>query len=131
MTMKLIEYTDETPPRKRACINCGLRDLWALGADADTTGITSGIVIRGTSGASTGARTGERRESQGVRCGGGLMEQLKPCPFCGGNAKMMCVECMYFHIYWARCTECNAEIKAPETDVKQAIDAWNRRANDE
>lgn len=65
MTMKLIEYTDETPPRKRACINCGLRDLWALGADADTTGITSGIVIRGTSGASTGARTGERRERSG------------------------------------------------------------------
>lgn len=59
------------------------------------------------------------------------MEQLKPCPFCGGNAKIMRAECIYFHIYWARCTECNAEINAPETDVKQAIDAWNRRANDE
>lgn len=30
--MKLIEYTDDTPPRKRACINCGLRDLWGAGS---------------------------------------------------------------------------------------------------
>ena len=30
--MKLIEYTDDTSPRKRACINCGHRDLWGAGS---------------------------------------------------------------------------------------------------
>lgn len=43
---------------------------------------------------------------------------------------MMRTEFNYFYVYWVRCTECNAEINALETDVKQAINAWNRRTND-
>ena len=30
--VKIIEYTDSEPSRKRACINCGLRDLWGYGS---------------------------------------------------------------------------------------------------
>lgn len=28
----IVAYYDETPPRNRACINCGLRDLWDAGS---------------------------------------------------------------------------------------------------
>ena len=29
---RIIAYTEETLPRKRACINCGRRDLWGAGS---------------------------------------------------------------------------------------------------
>ena len=58
-----------------------------------------------------------------------MMNKLKPCPFCGGNANT-------YHNpftvaeHYVSCNNCNAK-----TDVyfkkKQAIEAWNRRANDE
>lgn len=41
---KLIEYTDDTPPRKRACINCGLRDLWGAGSRCGHDGHYIGYV---------------------------------------------------------------------------------------
>lgn len=30
--INVIEYTDDTLPRKRACINCGRRSLWSAGS---------------------------------------------------------------------------------------------------
>lgn len=32
MGMKIVEYHDDEPPRRRACINCGLRDLLGAGS---------------------------------------------------------------------------------------------------
>ena len=67
------------------------------------------------------------------------MRELKPCPFCGGNAVIIA----YSHDpdiedwYIARCLECFAEIKCckdkdgrivPFTSREKAIKAWNYRA---
>lgn len=52
-----------------------------------------------------------------------MNEELKPCPFCGGNN--LSVEGITF--YWVECTDCNASIAGNETK-EEAVEAWNRRA---
>ena len=48
--------------------------------------------------------------------------ELKPCPFCGGEAVGMCGGVQQY----VRCYCCNTE--GPTCDTKQeAIEAWNRR----
>jgi len=59
------------------------------------------------------------------------MEELKPCPFCGGKAKMMYAyrgydEMMYAYQCWARCKKCGAEM-AGAMLKSNAIKRWNRR----
>ena len=54
------------------------------------------------------------------------MDELKPCPFCGGKAKL---EDMGFphHVF---CTKCSARITGQgfaEDGEKDAILKWNRR----
>lgn len=60
------------------------------------------------------------------------MAELKPCPFCGGEA-----EYIYEMPYNAvECTKCNALGKTIVDSYEQqdgkaeAIEAWNRRAED-
>lgn len=53
--------------------------------------------------------------------------ELKPCPFCGGEAKTggyaIAVEG-----YWVSCTTCGVYVDGyPTTTV--AVDAWNQRAH--
>lgn len=61
------------------------------------------------------------------------MSELKLCPFCGGNAKYR-YSMPYNAVY---CTKCGAWGKTvcdsyEQTDgKKEAVDAWNRRVNDE
>ena len=55
------------------------------------------------------------------------MDELKPCPFCGGEAKVMD---MGFP-YWVYCTKCYAKVHGGTLDEKDSIEAWNRRARDE
>lgn len=52
------------------------------------------------------------------------MEKLKPCPFCGGEAKIM--KMGYPH--WVYCCECGAKVHGRTNDEKDSIKAWNRRA---
>ena len=62
------------------------------------------------------------------------MAELKPCPFCGGIP----TDPFYYdpydgyqgdlHSYIIRCTNCRAEIE--KRTEEQAIEAWNRRAED-
>jgi Lar family restriction alleviation protein len=51
------------------------------------------------------------------------MEELKRCPFCGGEA----IEVRASESYWVRCSDCDAEIALCDSR-SDAIAAWNRRA---
>lgn len=53
--------------------------------------------------------------------------KLKPCPFCGGEAKIIGA---IGAVFWARCTECGAETQS-ELSEQQAAELWNGRANNE
>ena len=53
------------------------------------------------------------------------MSELKPCPFCGGEAELMVGK--YYGTKWVECKTCHAESDAFDTRA-EAIDAWNRRA---
>lgn len=66
------------------------------------------------------------------------MEELKPCPFCGGDAY---VAQNYLGQKYVRCPECGATMWGKDTDdwriathgekkaEKMAVEAWNRRAD--
>ena len=55
-----------------------------------------------------------------------MMEQLKPCPFCGGKAKVI----LFMRNYGVACTKCLGGIVPHHEQTKhEAIKAWNRRAD--
>ena len=68
------------------------------------------------------------------------MAELKRCPFCGGEAKM--VHVMYTDVWYVHCSECLADIgsrsQAWDTSrgklffesSEEAAEAWNRRISD-
>lgn len=53
-----------------------------------------------------------------------MSEELKPCPFCGGEAEMRLYDCEYF----AQCIECFSSTAADHQTEEDAASAWNRRA---
>jgi Lar family restriction alleviation protein len=64
------------------------------------------------------------------------MEELKPCPFCGGKARIRKLQKL---VYAVRCTDCGATSTSfgvkPWHDTVfiaqgQAIEAWNRRTHE-
>lgn len=57
-------------------------------------------------------------------------EQLKPCPFCGGEELRSGDTKFHFGTdIFIRCTNCGAKIQiAEEFGDKKLIDSWNRRA---
>lgn len=54
------------------------------------------------------------------------MNELKPCPFCGGEAELT----RYINAYAVQCRECLA-IPFEYGDESLAIEAWNTRADDQ
>ena len=70
-----------------------------------------------------------------------MAEGLKPCPFCGGEAKIWKCEPRIHryrdHVYCVYCGNCELLFGYDEdyggifTTEDEAIEAWNRRANDE
>lgn len=73
-----------------------------------------------------------------------MMEKLKPCPFCGGGARVTDDVCVIPVIdengayvdaefeelpVFVHCTVCGAETYGYET-AEEAIEAWNRRVSD-
>ena len=52
--------------------------------------------------------------------------KLKPCPFCGGEAKIV----KSYYTIWAKCICCGAKSRCEENEEK-AAEAWNRRAGSE
>lgn len=55
------------------------------------------------------------------------MIDLKPCPFCGGEARMESVD---LGVFWVECKNCYAETICADTEDEAAA-AWNRRVTDE
>ena len=59
------------------------------------------------------------------------MSELKPCPFCGGEADHIDTWDCKQRVF---CTECGAKIERKhwfekDSDEFQAFNAWNRRVN--
>lgn len=55
-----------------------------------------------------------------------MMDELKPCPFCGGEAYLESV----FDWVCVECNGCKVSTKAYE-DPKEAEEVWNRRVGDD
>ena len=58
--------------------------------------------------------------------------ELKPCPFCGGEARV----CDNEQTVFVRCKECSCQAQEITANTKYcawdlAVDSWNRRVNDE
>lgn len=51
-----------------------------------------------------------------------VMRELKPCPFCGGNAKLFTDG-----ITTIMCIDCNITVSNFERSVIKLTDQWNRR----
>ena len=60
-----------------------------------------------------------------------MNEELKPCPFCGGNKVALTTFVSEFCIntYQVICCDCNC-CGAPKRSEEKAIETWNRRATD-
>ena len=50
-----------------------------------------------------------------------MVTELKTCPFCGGEAEILGIQCI-----WVHCTSCLAETLSFDSE-EEAIKAWNRR----
>ena len=55
------------------------------------------------------------------------MAELKPCPFCGGEAKYMNITEGIFISRFVTCTKCGIETKRNYFRRGEAIKAWNTR----
>lgn len=61
---------------------------------------------------------------------GWTMSELKPCPFCGGEAEMLTAESMHGgNLYGVMCNCCACRTDVFDNEA-EAIEAWNTRADD-
>ena len=74
-----------------------------------------------------------------------MSEELKPCPFCGGEAVIKAVNRNYGLTIWCQYLKCDARTEGycPDTNNEdatidniencknRALEQWNRRVNDE
>ena len=58
-----------------------------------------------------------------------MSEELKPCPFCGGEAKVWHCSDLDIRNYLVICEDCGACTKYTDSE-DLCIEAWNRRVND-
>ncbi len=65
------------------------------------------------------------------------MIELKPCPFCGGEAEMVTTVLCHMSMAYVKCKECDAKAQTfgdrshDGSYIFSAIEAWNRRVQDE
>ena len=61
-----------------------------------------------------------------------MSEELKPCPFCGGEARIDSTPYgSKVRIYWVLCEDCGAEDGSILDSQKEAKKSWNTRADTE
>lgn len=65
-----------------------------------------------------------------------MPNELKPCPFCGGEAKLVThsfwnerTQAHTDHTYSVKCSKCFAETYQFYNEKTNAIDIWNRRTD--
>lgn len=56
-----------------------------------------------------------------------MIEELKPCPFCGGNAQEGFDD--FHHGGHVKCVECGVTGPVWSNDTQDAINAWNKRTS--
>lgn len=54
--------------------------------------------------------------------------ELLPCPFCGNPANIVSFRVFTAMCFYVKCSKCGAEINRPVASKKEALEAWNRRA---
>ncbi len=64
-----------------------------------------------------------------------MTQELKPCPFCGGEAELMTGNVRGKRYAWCECLQCGVATLGyyngtEDERIKQARDMWNRRADD-
>jgi Lar family restriction alleviation protein len=52
--------------------------------------------------------------------------ELKPCPFCGGEARIIDLEDPEYKYYQIRCSKCMCKTES-HLGMEEAIAVWNRR----
>jgi len=64
------------------------------------------------------------------------MANIKPCPFCGGEAEMDTTTKIIkggkarHEIFWVKCSECGARVPRYNRTAEEAIKIWNTRVSD-
>ena len=58
------------------------------------------------------------------------MNELKPCPFCGKEARIESIDIEPSHSYFIRCTKKCCEQTNAYKDKLSAIEAWNKRVKE-
>jgi len=65
-----------------------------------------------------------------------MQSELKPCPFCGGDAEYHSDKGPTGEVYaWVGCNQCDAmsvhcDVRSMQPEETHPIDAWNTRASD-
>lgn len=65
-----------------------------------------------------------------------MTDELKPCPFCGGEAEYHSDKGPTGEVYgWVGCNQCDAmsvhcDVRSMQPEETHPIDAWNTRADD-
>lgn len=73
-------------------------------------------------------KRGEKLEVEEMK-----IDELKPCPFCGGRASARRFDGKFFDVYKVYCMNEDCYIEPatrPYYSKKEAIEAWNRRVDD-
>ena len=55
------------------------------------------------------------------------MDELKPCPFCGGKAEVDRTWWWEEWEYYVYCSQCHVKTAKYHFDAEEAIEAWNMR----